>query len=61
MSKKLLVQYVKLMLEADKNARVPNQLIAPEGDENEDSGNEAEDVVEFSGCAGVAGVVTSQK
>jgi hypothetical protein len=53
----LLKRYVKLMLETD-SARVPQQLVSSETDGqsgNSDSGEEAEDVNEFSGAGGAAG------
>lgn len=62
MNKQLLVQYVKLILEADRDARVPNQLLEPQENESEqeDSG-EAEDVVEFSGTSAVVGAAVPNK
>jgi len=61
-NKQLLVQYVKLILEADRDARVPNQLLEPQENESEqeDSGK-AEDVVEFSGTGAVVGAAVSNK
>ena len=57
MNKQLLVQYVKMILEADRDARVPNQLLEPQENESEqEESGKAEDVVEFSGTSAVVGV-----
>ena len=53
MSKVLLARYIRLVLET-RNARVPTQLLDPEGSEEEGK-DEVEDVNEFSGVGAVAG------
>ena len=53
----LLIEYVRLMLAEDKDARVPDQLIDPEdvdGRTNEDE-EDVEELDEFSGCGGITG------
>jgi hypothetical protein len=56
MIKTLITQYVKLFLEETRLARVPQQLISPNKDNEEtDEVEEAENVNEFSGVGAVAG------
>jgi hypothetical protein len=56
MIKTLITQYVKLFLEEKRLARVPQQLISPNKDNEEtDEVEEAENVNEFSGVGAVAG------
>lgn len=56
MIKKLITQYVKLLLDEAKLARVPQQLISPNKDNEETNEvEEAESVNEFSGVGAVAG------
>lgn len=56
MIKKLIAQYVKLLLDEAKLARVPQQLLSPEKDtDNENDIEEVENVNEFCGVGGVAG------
>lgn len=56
MIKKLIAQYVKLLLDEAKLARVPQQLISPDKDNEETNEvEEAESVNEFSGVGAVAG------
>lgn len=48
----LLRRYLRLVIEQAHMARVPNQLVEPDGEEGDD---EAEAVDEFSGAGAVAG------
>lgn len=55
---KLLKRYITMVLEDARLARVPQQLVSPDGEQSgnsEDGKEEAEDVYEFSGAGAGAG------
>jgi hypothetical protein len=56
MSKTLLMRYVRMVLESDRSAHVPNQLVDDDDTESEgDDKEEAHGVTEFSGVGAIAG------
>lgn len=57
MSNKLLVEYIRLALAESGLARVPNQLLSPnaESEQEEDKEDGIEDVQEFSGVGAIVG------
>lgn len=57
MSKSLLKRYIHVLLESEDDARVPNQLVSKKSSDkkDEDAGEEAPDVKEFSGAGAIAG------
>jgi hypothetical protein len=55
MSNQLLVRYIRLIMQEARDARVPQQLLAPEDSEKGSEKDEVENVVEFSGVGAIAG------
>lgn len=58
-SKNLLEEFIRLVLKESSLARVPNQLLSPDGEGNEEKGEpeevEAAPVHEFSGVGSIIG------
>lgn len=55
MSKKLLMRYVRELLESSALARVPNQLIDPDATEDKEDDQDETQLGEFSAVGSIAG------
>lgn len=54
---KLLLKYIRMAIDEAKLARVPNQLIEPDSEQDDDSNTEVDNVDEYSGAGSIAGYV----